>query len=57
MLALSIGKVDHESVEEVGVTDEAAQVVVCTAGLATKLRPGGRGDGVCAGERHLLLLC
>ena len=56
LLAFGIGEVNHESVEEACVANEAAKVVVCAAGFTAKLRPCGRGNGVCAGERHLLLL-
>ena len=56
LLAFGVGQVEHEAVEEVGVADQQAEVVVGAAGFLGQLGPGRVGEVVGLREAHLLLL-
>jgi hypothetical protein len=56
LLAFGILEFDHEAVEEVGVSDKQAEVVVSPAGFLAQLAASRGGDVVGLSKRHLLLL-
>jgi hypothetical protein len=55
LLSLGIGKLDHEGVEQVSVSDKQAEVVIRLSCFAGQLCPGlvGQVVGLCDG--HVLL--
>jgi len=54
LFPLGFGEVEHQGVEEVGVSDEEAQVVIWAASLRRELGPSLVGEEVCLCNRHLL---
>jgi hypothetical protein len=54
LLLLGLGELEHQGVEEVGMSDEKAEVVVGLSGLAGELGAGLVGEVVGLGDGHLL---
>lgn len=57
LLLLSVGEVEHQAVEKVGMADEQAEVVVPADSFLGEFAAGSVGKVVSLGQRHLLLLC
>lgn len=56
LFTLCVGEIEHQGVEEVGVTDQEAEIVVCPVSFTSELLPGGMGEIVCLSDAHFLML-
>ena len=53
---LSMCKVEHQAVEQVGMANQEAEIMIGLGSLLGELAAGSVGDVVSLGESHLLLL-
>ena len=56
LVSLGRGEIDNEAVEEVGMADQEAEIMIASGGFSRHLPASDVGEDVGLSQRHLLLL-